>query len=75
MNKCIRRSTTQRPLRPGSCIDRTLLLPLGVALLEPEATRSAICMAEEGQFGSLVLVWNHWVFLGQKTIQPCLYLC
>jgi hypothetical protein len=34
--------------------------------LEPEATRSAICMAEEGQFGSLVPVWNHWVFLGQK---------
>lgn len=31
---------------PGSCIDRTLLLPLGVAVLEPEATRSAICMAE-----------------------------
>jgi len=31
---------------PGSCIDRTLLLPLGVAQLEPEATRSAICMAE-----------------------------
>ena len=55
-----------------------LLLPLGVAVLEPEATRSAICMAEAGQFASLLglVVWTGY---SQKSkaptepIQPLLY--